>query len=89
METLTVAAETVGMREYKDALVRVANDGLSKGLTIGEAFKREPVFPKMVSNLVAISEKAGHLDEVLKTLAEFYGANIDSNIKERSRSLSR
>lgn len=81
VETLTVAAETVGMREYKDALVRVANDGLSKGLTIGEAFKREPVFPKMVSNLIAISEKAGHLDEVLKTLAEFYGANVDSNIK--------
>ena len=50
-------------------------------MTIGEAFRRETVFPNMVSSLVAISEKAGHLDEVLATLADFYGANIDANIK--------
>lgn len=81
MQTITVASETVGLREYKDALVRIANDGLAKGFTIGEAFKREPAFPKMVSNLVAISEKAGHIDEVLNTLAEFYAATVDAKIK--------
>jgi len=66
---------------YRSALLRVANDGLAKGLTIGEAFRRETVFPSMVVNLVAISEKAGHLDEVLSTLANFYESNIDNNIK--------
>lgn len=81
VQTITVAAETVGHREFEFALMRVANDGLAKGLTIGEAFKREPVFPKAVTNLVAISEKAGHLEEVLGTLADFYEANLDSNIK--------
>jgi len=81
VETITVAAETVGHREFQNALMRVANEGLSKGLTIGESFKREPVFPKAVTNLVAISEKAGHLEEVLGTLADFYEANLDSNIK--------
>ena len=50
-------------------------------MTIGEAFRREAVFPHMVSSLVAISEKAGHLDEVLSTLADFYDANITENIK--------
>jgi type II secretory pathway component PulF len=34
-----------------------------------------------VSSLVAISEKAGHLDEVLATLSDFYEASIDANIK--------
>jgi type IV pilus assembly protein PilC len=81
VETLTVAAETVGHRDFQQALLRVANDGLAKGLTIGEAFRREEVFPKSVTNLVAISEKAGHLEEVLATLASFYESNIDSNIK--------
>ncbi len=81
MQTINVAAETVGLRTYKDALVRIANDGLAKGFTIGEAFRREPAFPKMVSNLVAISEKAGHIDEVLNTLAEFYAATVDAKIK--------
>lgn len=80
-ETITVAAETVSLREYRVALLRIANDGLAKGLTLGEAFKRETVFPKSVTNLVAISEKAGHLEEVLQTLADFYGTNVDANIK--------
>lgn len=79
-QALTVAADTVGLPAYHDALIRITKDGLEKGLTIGEAFKRETVFPKVVTNLVAISEKAGHLGEVLDTLADFYSANVSSNI---------
>ncbi len=81
MDTIMVAADTVGHREFRFALMRVAQDGLAKGLTIGESFKREEVFPKAVTNLVAISEKAGHLEEVLGTLADFYEANLDTSIK--------
>ncbi|MDR3401228.1 MAG: type II secretion system F family protein, partial [Chthoniobacter sp.] len=79
-QAITIAADTVGLDSYRTALLRITKEGLEKGLTIGEAFKRETVFPKMVTNLVAISEKAGHLEEVLNTLAEFYAANVDSNI---------
>lgn len=59
VETINVAAEAVGVSEYKASLQRIANEGLAKGLTIGDAFKREVVFPKAVSNLIAISEKSG------------------------------
>ncbi len=81
IQTITIAADTVGVREYRSALLRVANEGLAKGLTIGEAFRREDVFPKTITNLVAISEKAGHLEEVLDTLSEFYEGNIDASIQ--------
>jgi len=81
MQTISIMADTVGLREYRYALLRIANEGLAKGLTIGEAFRRETVFPKTIINLVAISEKAGHLDETLDTLAEFYEGNIDASIK--------
>lgn len=81
MQTISITADTVGLWEYKYALLRVANEGLAKGLTIGEAFRRETVFPKTITNLVAISEKAGHLDETLDTLAAFYEGNIDASIK--------
>jgi type IV pilus assembly protein PilC len=30
---------------------------------------------------VAISEKAGHLDEVLRTLADFYATNINASVR--------
>lgn len=81
IESIKITADAVGNQEFKMALTRIADEGLSKGLTIGEAFKREEVFPNVVSNLIAISEKAGHLEEVLKTLADFYANNIDASIK--------
>ncbi len=81
IETINIAASTVGLTEYRYSLERIANEGLTKGLTIGEAFKREAVFPKVVTNLIAISEKAGHMEEVLETLATFYASSVDNTIK--------
>jgi len=60
---------------------RISHEGVSKGLTLGEAFRREPFFPKIVTNLVAISEKAGHVEEILETLGEFYIREVDNSIK--------
>lgn len=81
VQTITIAADTVPLREFKYALLRIANEGLSKGLTIGEAFRRETVLPQSVTSLIAISEKAGHIEEVLATLSDFYSSNIDSSVK--------
>ncbi len=81
IQTLEVTADAVGAEEFRYALLRVAREGLAKGFTLGEAFRKEASFPKVLVNLVAISEKAGHLEEVLKTLADFYTESINSSIK--------
>ena len=81
VQTITIAADTVPVVEFKYALLRIANEGLSQGLTIGEAFRKETVLPQSVTSLIAISEKAGHIEEVLATLADFYSSNIDASIK--------
>ncbi len=80
-DSLGVTAATVGNVELREALIRVSEEGLAKGLTVGESFRREPFFPKTVVNLIAISEKAGHMEEVLGTLADFYSGEIDSSLK--------
>ncbi len=80
-DALEITAQAVGNVELREALLRISREGLAKGLTVGEAFKREPFFPKTVVNLIAISEKAGHIEEVLGTLAEFYVSEIDSSLK--------
>ncbi|KKU16012.1 MAG: 3-isopropylmalate dehydrogenase [Candidatus Jorgensenbacteria bacterium GW2011_GWA1_48_13] len=78
---LEITADAAGNIELKQALLRISREGLMKGLTVGDAFKREPFFPRTVVNLVAISEKAGHIEEVLETLADFYTSEIDSSLK--------
>ena len=81
LDSLEITAGAVGSSELKTVLMRVSREGIMKGLTVGEAFKRETYFPRVVVSLIAVSEKAGHMEEVLQTLSEFYESEIDSSIK--------
>ncbi|OGM92789.1 hypothetical protein A2372_01220 [Candidatus Wolfebacteria bacterium RIFOXYB1_FULL_54_12] len=81
LEALAITADAVGDVELKEALRRISEEGIAKGLTIGDAFKRESAFPRVVTNLVAISEKSGNLSNILATLAEFYESEIKSSVK--------
>jgi type II secretory pathway component PulF len=80
IETTKITGDVVSAPDFKASLYRVADEGLARGLTLGEAFKKEGVFPKVVTSLVAISEKAGHMDEVLLTLSQFYESNVDNSV---------
>lgn len=81
LTALELTADTVGNVDLEAALRRISREGIAKGLTIGDAFRREASFPKVVTNLIAISEKAGHVEDVLKTLADFYESEIDAAVK--------
>lgn len=78
---IEITAQAVGNEELKAALLRISREGIAKGLTVSEAFRREKVFPRVVVNLIAISEKAGHIEDVLATLADFYEKETDNSIK--------
>jgi type IV pilus assembly protein PilC len=80
VESLKVTSEAVGEETFRIALSNVATY-LTQGLTIGEAFRQEKAFPKYLSNLLAIGEKAGHIDEILYTLSIFYEKEIEASLK--------
>lgn len=81
VQTINITAETVNVEEFKFSLIRISQEGLAKGLTLSEAFRRETIFPKLVTNLISVSEKAGHLEDVLETLSDFYATRVESAIK--------
>lgn len=81
IDALEITAKSVGNQKMDDSLMRIANEGVAKGLTMGGAFKRESAFPVAVSSLIAVSEKAGNLDEILTTLSTFYESEIESSIR--------
>jgi type II secretory pathway component PulF len=81
IESIDVTAKSTGVPELKDALVHIAHEGIAKGLTVGDAFKQEPAIPTIVGNLIAISEKSGHLEEILSTLADFYASEVETAVK--------
>ncbi len=80
MNAISITADAVGHPNLKTALLRV-REGVSQGLTLGEGFRKESALPSVVTNLIAISEKAGHLEEILETMGHFYETEIESSIK--------
>ncbi|MBI5306409.1 type II secretion system F family protein [Candidatus Wolfebacteria bacterium] len=81
IDALEITANVVGYSELKNSLLRIANEGISRGLTIGDAFRREGTIPRVIVNLMAISEKTGSIENILATLADFYESEIESSIK--------
>jgi len=81
LDALEITAEVIGNRAFTRALQRVAREGLTKGKTLGEAFRAEPIFPGVVTSLIAISEQAGQLPSVLETLARFYEEEVNQEVK--------
>jgi len=81
IESLEITSRAVGNEDFRLALERIAKERIARGVSIGDAFRSERVFPNVVTNLMSIGEKAGHLEEILTTLSDFYTSEIDSALK--------
>ncbi len=81
IESIEITAQTISHYDIKAALTRIAQEDLVRGASLGESFKGEKAFPLILSNLVSIAEKTGKIDEVTKTLGEFYSGEVNSAIK--------
>lgn len=81
IQALEITADAVGEMEFRAAILRIARENIAKGTSVADAFRKETVFPKVVTNLISIGEKSGHVEEILGTLAKFYEDEIDSALK--------
>jgi len=81
VNSLEITASAVGNIEFQAALTRIARDRIARGVPVGDAFKQEKLFPSVVVNLISIGEKSGHIEEVLRTLADFYAKEADAALK--------
>ena len=81
VQALEITSDAVGEEQMRQAILRIAKESIAKGVSVSDAFRKETVFPKVVINLISIGEKAGHVEEILNTLASFYEAEIDDALK--------
>lgn len=80
-KALEVVASAISYPPYEKAILRIAREYMPKGVSLGESFKRESVFPSVVTNLLAIGEKSGKTEEILETLAAFYESETEVALK--------
>jgi type IV pilus assembly protein PilC len=77
-QALEIAAQTIGSVVYRDILSHVAED-VRKGEMLSRSLEQYgDYFPPMVSQMVAIGEATGRLEELLRRVSEFYMREVDS-----------
>ncbi|MBU0714789.1 MAG: type II secretion system F family protein [Verrucomicrobia bacterium] len=81
LKALEIAPTVVANTFFQKLLVNV-RQFIQDGNTIADAFLNEmPIFPPMVTSLIAVGEKTGSLDDMLDQVVDFYDMEINYTLK--------
>lgn len=83
VESLDSVGGAAGNFVYQDATKRIQTE-VSTGTSLTAAMQNSNVFPSMVTQMVAIGEESGALDQMLGKVADFYEAEVDEAVESLS-----
>jgi type IV pilus assembly protein PilC len=76
---LEITARTAGNKVIAEAIMS-ARASIREGETVSAPLKSSGVFPPMVTQMIAVGEQTGALDEMLRKIAIFYEAEVDTAV---------
>lgn len=77
LDGLAITAKTAGNLIIEEAVIEVRK-GVSEGKTIAEPLSASKVFPPMVTQMIAVGETTGAVDNMLNKIADFYDDEVDN-----------
>ncbi len=80
LRALEIVADTAGNRVISDTVGR-ARVSIKEGDKISTPLFGSKVFPVMVTQMIAVGEETGRLDQMLVKVANFYEEEVDSTLK--------
>lgn len=79
VEALNSVAGSTGNSVFVEAVYRIRDD-VSTGQQLNFSMRNTGVFPNMVTQMVAIGEEAGALDDMLDKSASYYEEQVDNAV---------
>ncbi len=76
---LEITARTAGNKVIAEAIMS-ARASIREGETVSAPLKSSGVFPPMVTQMIGVGEQTGALDEMLRKIAVFYEAEVDTAV---------
>jgi type IV pilus assembly protein PilC len=80
LQSIKITGQTSGNSVIEDSMDDVY-ESVKRGGSISAPLERAPIFPPMVSHMVAVGEETGQLEQMLNKIADFYEAEVDAKIK--------
>jgi type IV pilus assembly protein PilC len=80
LQAIKIAGQTAGNAVIQEAMDDVYAS-VRNGGSIAKPLQSNPVFPAMVSHMVAVGEDSGQLETMLEKIADFYEAEVDAKVK--------
>ncbi len=79
LDGLNITSKTAGNRIVADAIMK-ARVSISGGENIAGPLEASGVFPGMVTQMIAVGEETGGLDDMLMKVADFYEEEVDTAV---------
>jgi type IV pilus assembly protein PilC len=79
LESLDIVSETAG-NDVVTVAVMDTKEGVKTGEGISSRLENHEVFPPMVTQMIAVGEETGALDEMLDKIAEFYESEVEATV---------
>jgi type IV pilus assembly protein PilC len=80
LQAIEITATSSGNWVIENALLK-SRDAIREGIPIYRPLEDEPVFPPMVTRMIAVGEETGDIDGMLAKIAEFYESEVDATVK--------
>ncbi len=80
LQSLEITATSSGNWVIENALLK-SRDAVREGIPIFKPLEEEPVFPPMVTRMIAVAEETGDIDGMLGKIGEFYESEVDATVK--------
>lgn len=80
LEALDVTARAVGNSVYEEALMK-ASEEVKNGVPLSSTIGKDPLFPAIVAQMLAVGEETGQTDQTLVKVADFYEEEVDVAIE--------
>jgi type IV pilus assembly protein PilC len=86
IDALEITARSSGNWVIEDAILK-ARVSIKGGENIADPLSKTAVFPPMVTQMIAIGEASGGLDEMLSKVADFYDDEVDQAVENLTNAL--
>jgi len=77
---LDIVAATSGNKLVEEAIIE-AQQSVRQGDSLANPLAKSPVFPPMVTRMIAIGEKSGALEQLLVKISEFYDQQVEASVE--------